>query len=143
MRRTRRRDTGPELRLRSELDHRGLSYLVDHPVDASRRRKADVVFPDAHVAIYVNGCFWHACSEHGTAPKANGAWWKRKLEANRSRDADTDARLSAAGWVVLRFWEHDDLVAAATEIEAAVERRTPREWNGTAQKARSVPPTGC
>ena len=131
MKTTKRRDTAPELQLRSELDRRGLSYLVDHAVDIGRRRKADVVFLDSRVAVYVNGCYWHSCSDHGTTPKANTSWWSAKFEATRLRDAETDARLTEAGWVVLRFWEHDDLVAAASEVEAAVERWAQQNGNGT------------
>ncbi len=138
MKRTQRRDTGPELKLRSELDRRGLSYLVDHPVDDGRRRRADVAFPDARVAVYVNGCFWHACPDHGTIPKANDAWWKDKLEANRSRDADTDARLEAAGWVVLRFWEHDDFAIAAARVEATVTSRSGKSGSQRESRGRKV-----
>jgi DNA mismatch endonuclease Vsr len=136
MKRTKRRDTSPELKLRSELDDRGLSYLVDQPIDGGRRRRADVVFPDSRVAVYVNGCFWHACPDHGTNPKANAEWWKDKLDANRARDTDTDMRLEEAGWVVLRFWEHDDLVAAAAEVQAAVARRAHENGNGKAPHLR-------
>lgn len=120
MKNTKRRDTKPELTLRAELDRRGYEYLVDHPIDGSRRR-VDVVFPEAKVAVFVNGCYWHGCSEHGTTPKSNREWWLAKIEANRVRDADTDQRLRAAGWTVLRYWEHDDLEAAAAEIVRFVE----------------------
>lgn len=119
MRTTRRRDTKPELLLRSELDRRGLRYVVDHPVDGTRRR-ADIVFKGARVAVYVDGCYWHGCPSHGTMPKSNGQWWKEKLDTNRSRDADTDARLTEAGWTVLRFWEHDDPVESAAKVVAVV-----------------------
>lgn len=116
---TRRRDTKPELLLRAELDRRGLRYAVDHAVDGNRRR-ADIVFKGARVAVYVDGCFWHGCPSHGTTPKSNGEAWMEKLAANRARDADTDARLKQAGWTVMRFWEHEDLVEAATIVCAAV-----------------------
>jgi DNA (cytosine-5)-methyltransferase 1 len=118
---TKRRDTKPEMLLRSELHRRGLRYVVDRPVDGTRRR-ADIVFRGPRVAVYVDGCYWHGCPLHGTTPKRNRSWWTEKLEANRSRDAHTDARLRNAGWVVLRFWEHDDPVAAASLVVAAVRR---------------------
>lgn len=120
---TRRRDTKPELALRAELDRRNLTYLVDHSVDGSRRR-ADMVFPASHVAVYVDGCYWHGCPEHGTMPKANREWWRQKLSANQLRDADTDAKLAEAGWRVLRFWEHEDAAESAAVIQKVVRSRS-------------------
>jgi DNA (cytosine-5)-methyltransferase 1 len=119
MRTTKRRDTKPELLLRSELDSQGLRYAVDHAVDGTRRR-ADIVFKGARVAVYIDGCYWHGCPSHGSLPKSNGEAWKEKFDANRSRDADTDARLAAAGWTVMRFWEHDDPVESAAKVVAVV-----------------------
>lgn len=112
---TKRRDTKPELALRSSLHGMGLRFSVDRPVRGSRRR-SDVVFPTERVAVYVDGCFWHGCPQHGTVPKQNRQWWLDKLAANRQRDVDTDAALRADGWTVLRFWEHDDPLAAAAKV---------------------------
>jgi DNA mismatch endonuclease Vsr len=125
MRTTKRRDTKPELLLRSELDRLGLRYVVDHPVDGTRRR-ADIVFKGARVAVYVDGCYWHGCPSHGTMPKSNGQWWKDKLDSNRSRDADTDARLTEGGWTVMRFWEHEDAAESAVAIQKVVRSRSRR-----------------
>jgi DNA (cytosine-5)-methyltransferase 1 len=119
MKTTKRRDTKPELLLRSELDRQGLRYAVDHAVDGTRRR-ADIVFKGARVAVYVDGCYWHGCPSHGTMPKSNGQAWKEKFDANRSRDADTDLRLAEAGWTVMRFWEHEDPVESAAKVVAVV-----------------------
>ena len=116
----RRRDTGPELALRRALHARGLRYRVDHPLPFDRRRRADVVFPRARVAVFVDGCFWHGCPEHGTMPKANRAFWRDKIARNRARDADTDRRLADLGWTVLRFWEHEDVERAADAVEATM-----------------------
>jgi len=109
---TKRRDTKPEVELRRALFRMGLRFRVDVPVNGSRRR-TDIVFAADRVAVYVNGCFWHSCPEHGTVPKQNRDWWVDKLATNKARDDDTDARLEAAGWTVFRFWEHDDPEAAA------------------------------
>ena len=84
------------------------------------RRRADLVFTRAKVAVYVDGCFWHGCPLHGTWPKANAEWWRAKLERNIKRDRDTDRQLEAAGWRVARVWEHEDMVAAAVRIAEAV-----------------------
>lgn len=70
--------------------------------------------------MFVDGCFWHGCPEHGTRPAANRRRWQAKATANRDRDADTTALLVAQGWTVLRFWEHEDMAQAATRITAAV-----------------------
>ena len=129
MRTTKRRDTKPELLLRSELDSQGLRYAVDHAVDGTRRR-ADIVFKGARVAVYVDGCYWHGFPSHGSLPKSNGEAWKEKFDANRSRDADTDSRLAAAGWTVMRFWEHDDPVESAAKVVAVVRGHQP----GAAQR---------
>lgn len=82
-----------------------------------------MVFPRAKVAVFVDGCFWHGCPQHGTLPKANGEWWRQKLEQNRRRDRDTDKRLKQAGWVVVRFWEHDEPQKAARAVEGIVRSR--------------------
>lgn len=119
MRTTKRRDTKPERVLRSELHRRGLRFLVDRTVDGTRRR-ADIVFRGPRIAVYVDGCYWHNCPTHGTTPKSNRKWWEEKFEVNRLRDADNDARLTQAGWRVLRFWEHDDPAAAAEKVAALV-----------------------
>ena len=129
MRATPRRDTAPELALRSELHRRGMRFRVDHPpLPDLRRRRADVVFTRVRLAVFVDGCFWHRCPLHGTQPAANADWWRQKLDATVSRDRDTDIRLGAAGWLVVRVWEHESPEAAADRIEAVLcERRQPSE----------------
>lgn len=121
MKAQRRRDTAPELALRRELWSRGLRYRVDHKVVGTRRR-VDVVFTRARVAVFIDGCFWHRCPIHSTLPKANAAWWLAKLDANVERDRRTDRDLEMAGWVVVRVWEHEDPVVAADRIESVVRR---------------------
>jgi DNA mismatch endonuclease (patch repair protein) len=85
------------------------------------RRQADIVFTRAKVAVFMDGCFWHRCPQHGTDPKANSAWWKAKLDRNSERDRETDQVLVAAGWTVIRVWEHEDPVEAAVRVKAAVQ----------------------
>jgi DNA mismatch endonuclease (patch repair protein) len=120
MQRQAQRDTAAEMAVRREVWRRGLRYRVDVPPIRGLRRRADLVFTKAHVAVYVDGCFWHRCPIHATSPKANSEWWREKLDANVRRDRDTDRRLAEAGWSVVRVWEHEDPAAAADRIEAAV-----------------------
>ena len=115
MQATRRRDTPGEIALRKALRALGLRYRIDVTL-AGTRRRADVAFVRARVAVFVDGCFWHGCPRHGTWPKANAAWWRSKIEGNRLRDRNTDATLRLAGWTVLRFWEHTDATVAARRV---------------------------
>lgn len=114
------RDTTPERQLRAILHARGRRYFVHRRPVPSLRREADLVFPGARVAVFVDGCFWHSCPDHGTAPIRNDSFWADKLIGNRNRDADTDLRLAEAGWLSIRVWEHEDPSAAADRIEAVL-----------------------
>ena len=116
MRRVRTRDTEPEVALRRILHARGQRYRVDVRPEPWLRRRADVVFRREKLAVFVDGCFWHRCPEHGTDPTANGGWWREKLDANVSRDRDTDRRLAEAGWTVVRIWEHEMPAVAADRV---------------------------
>ncbi|SFF91126.1 T/G mismatch-specific endonuclease [Curtobacterium sp. YR515] len=117
-----RRDTAPELALRRELHRRGRRFFVDRQVSRQCRVRPDLVFPRARVAVFVDGCFWHYCEKHAHLPKANAELWRRKLLANRQRDARNGAILMSEGWKVLRFWEHEDPPTAATTVESELDR---------------------
>ncbi|WP_445189933.1 very short patch repair endonuclease [Pseudonocardia sp. Cha107L01] len=122
----RTRDTRPELELRRFLHALGMRYRVDRAPLPGMRRRADLVFGPARVAVYVDGCFWHGCAHHGNRPARNSEYWEAKLDGNRRRDADTDAKLTAAGWLSLRVWEHEPVEDAAARIAASVRRRLPQ-----------------
>ena len=127
MRRQHTHDTAAELRLRRALRDLGLGYRVNHAPLPGIRRTADVVFVGVRVAVYVDGCFWHGCPEHFVRPRANAAYWVPKIEANRARDAETDAILVGAGWVAVHIWEHEDPVDAAQRVVRIIgQRRRPR-----------------
>lgn len=118
------RDTDPEMALRRELHGRGFRYLVDASPLPGLRHRADLVFRGPQVAVFVDGCFWHRCPEHGTTPKSNRQWWEDKLQRNVERDRDTDERLSEAGWIPVRVWEHEDPIEAADRIQELLEARS-------------------
>ncbi|MEV6712008.1 very short patch repair endonuclease [Lentzea sp. NPDC051208] len=124
MRGNRGRDTRPERALRSAVHALGLRYRVGVRPIKGVRRSADLVFTRVRLAVFLDGCFWHGCPDHYRPAKgATADFWREKIEGNRQRDRDTDQRLRAAGWEVVRIWEHEDLTAAATEVAAAVTRR--------------------
>jgi len=69
--------------------------------------KPDFVFEDTKLAVFVDGCFWHGCSKHGTIPSNNRNFWKGKLTQNKVRDRTTNRSLRLRGWRVLRIWQHE------------------------------------
>ncbi|WP_166969172.1 very short patch repair endonuclease [Brevibacterium atlanticum] len=124
MQANRRRDTKPELALRSTLHSRGLRFRVDAVPFKGVRTRADVVFSRAKIAVFVDGCFWHGCPEHFIMPKTNTNYWSSKISSNRDRDERVDGVLGDEGWLVIRVWEHEDPASAATRIERAWRSRT-------------------
>ncbi|MFF0118222.1 very short patch repair endonuclease [Micromonospora arida] len=125
MRANKSRDTNPERRLRSLLHKRGLRYRVGARPLRDLRRTADIVFPAARVAVFVDGCYWHGCPDHYRPARINDRFWREKIEGNRARDWETNRLLADAGWSVIRVWEHEDPEAAAEQVEGAVRGTTP------------------
>ncbi|MGW7254942.1 very short patch repair endonuclease [Streptomyces sp. NPDC054834] len=117
------KNTNAELAVRRLLHAAGLRYRVEYPVPGMTRRRIDVAFTRAKVAVLIDGCFWHGCPQHATQPRANAEWWRTKLDRNMARDRETTAHLTAHGWTVLRFWEHEAPEEVAVRVRAAVERR--------------------
>lgn len=113
-------DTAPELAVRQRLHRAGLRYRVAYRPEPALRRTADIVFTRQRIAVFIDGCFWHACPEHGTVARTNASYWSEKLKRNVARDADTTEKLRAAGWTVLRFWEHNDPDEVAAAVTSAV-----------------------
>ena len=113
MRSNKGRDTSPELALRRRVHRLGLRYRVNERPIASLRRTADLVFPRWKLVVFVDGCFWHSCPDHGSLPAARQEWWAAKLERTVERDRETNEALRDAGWTVLRIWEHEDADEAA------------------------------
>ena len=117
----RRTDTKPELLIRSALHRQGLRFRKDLLIRVDRARmKPDVVFTKQKVAVFIDGCFWHVCPEHGTSPKSNASYWGPKLDANIARDRRNDTALADAGWTVVRIWEHEPVDEAVARVVAAL-----------------------
>jgi DNA mismatch endonuclease (patch repair protein) len=143
MRANRRTDTKPELALRHALHRLGYRYRKDYrlDLDGGRRVRPDVAFTARKIAVFVDGCFWHACPEHGSKPRANEWYWGPKLVRNVERDRINDAALILAGWTVVRLWEHvplDEAISTVVTALAASTASTPAATSGPA--ATSDPP---
>jgi DNA mismatch endonuclease (patch repair protein) len=128
MKGNRRSDTKPEQLLRSHLHRDGLRFRKDRLVRAGNIKvKPDVVFTRDRVAVFVDGCFWHGCPDHGRQPRVNADYWGPKLARNAERDARVDAALGEDGWAVVRVWEHTDPAEAARVVQAAIRCRRPTD----------------
>lgn len=125
MKANRRVDTGPEQAVRSILHRRGYRFRKDHPVVVPGRLRVrpDIVFPRERLAVFIDGCFWHACPEHrAKRPVANAAYWHAKFERNVARDRKVERELRAAGWRVVRIWEHVPPDQAAEQVASEATR---------------------
>ena len=117
MRANKRSDTKPEKLVRSHLHGLGLRFRKDYLIRSGDKCvKADIAFTRQRVAVFVDGCFWHACPLHGTKPKSNSAYWSKKLQRNVERDQRTNRWLKAADWQVVRIWEHEPLEVAVRAV---------------------------
>ncbi|MGW0677414.1 very short patch repair endonuclease [Streptomyces sp. NPDC002767] len=133
----RSRDTTPERLVRRLVHAQGLRYRVAARPLPDLRRTADMVFRPTKVAVFIDGCYWHGCPEHYVSPKTNPGYWSDKVARNVARDRDTDERLRAAGWLVLRFWEHAPAEESSEAIRQAVISRRP-----ASPASKAGPPTG-
>lgn len=119
----RSRDTAPELAVRSAVHRLGLRYRVaDRPL-SGQRLTADLVFRASRVAVFVDGCYWHGCPDHYKVPVTNTSYWAPKIKRNIERDGRVTGILEDAGWLVLRFWEHEDPDSCAAVVAEAVRAR--------------------
>lgn len=123
MKAVRRSGTKAEVLLQHALGNLGLDFQVDVRPISSFNRRADILFPDRKVAVFVDGCFWHGCPIHGTQPKANAEFWKNKIETNKRRDLETNRTLEDAGWLVIRVWEHENMEDVARRIRNEITKR--------------------
>lgn len=121
MRGNRSKDTKPEVETRRILHRRGLRFRKSFAVKLQQDRSTvDIAFPRWHLAVLIDGCFWHNCPEHGHIPKTNVDYWRAKLKGNVERDREIDQQLSESGWEVMRFWSHVDPAQIADAIASRV-----------------------
>ena len=118
--------TGPEMAVRRLLYRKGVRYRIQYPVPGAPRRTIDIAFPGRKIAVFIDGCFWHGCSEHRNIPAHNRDWWQKKIDENRSRDRDTDEKLRKAGWEIFRFWEHDAVDKIVERLMSSISMATKR-----------------
>jgi DNA mismatch endonuclease (patch repair protein) len=130
MQKMRTSSTKPETLVRQELHRRGLRFRVNY---RSLPGRPDIAFTLARIAIFVDGCFWHACPEHFVMPKNNRDWWRDKLERNVARDRRKDQELTELGWAVLHVWEHEDPVEVSNLIEELWRSRRSPQHAGSGQ----------
>ena len=82
------------------------SLRTPHSVFRTFAVRPDFVFLKSRTAVFVDGCFWHGCPRHGTQPRGNRLFWKKKFSRNIARDRLVNRALRSANWRVLRIWEH-------------------------------------
>ncbi len=124
MKSNKRKDTGPELKLRRALRDAGYpGYRLQWKVPG----RPDICYPGRKVAIFVNGCFWHRCPHCNLSiPKHNRDYWEHKFDANVKRDMRTHSELEAMGWTVIVVWECEinrDLSTIVDGIIAILDER--------------------
>lgn len=130
-----RGDTRFEKAIRAAVYHRGLRFRKNHLIETPTMRvRADMVFERPRIAVFLDGCYWHACSAHLRRPRANSAYWMSKLNGNVLRDREANRALASDGWRVLRFWEHDDpptiVESICTVVASHASLATPERDNG-------------
>ena len=117
MQANRSRNTRPELELRSLLFRRGLRFRVNRRIElGSVKVRPDMVFVRSRLCVFVDGCWWHRCPDHGETPKAHLEYWSAKFQRNVERDRAVNAALAANGWKVVRVWEHVPVLEAASVV---------------------------
>jgi DNA mismatch endonuclease (patch repair protein) len=124
MAKVRTRDTEPEIAVRRLLYANGLRYRVNYKPTSPKlgRSTIDIAFLGKRLAIFIDGCFWHNCPEHGEIPKANNKWWRNKFAENVARDERVTKTLKEGGWRVQRFWAHENPANVCQLIQDEIEK---------------------
>ena len=125
LRKRKKAGTGPEILLRHQLHRLGLRYRVNHFL--ARRCRPDILFPRGKLAVFVDGCFWHRCPDHGRGKFSgpNAPLWEAKMRRNQLNDAYSTRIACELGYSPLRIWECEisrDLEAAVSRVLDALEK---------------------
>lgn len=123
MSKVRSKNTQIELNIRRNLWKDNYRYRIHYG-----KFKIDIAFPKQKVAVFLDSCFWHFCPIHGSIPQTRFSFWKTKLEGNRDRDLAVTNALTADGWVVLRFWEHE-IQSNKDDVVRKIEEKASKEIN--------------
>jgi len=121
MSKIRSRHTRPELLLRKALRGAGLQYRLHYG-----KRRIDIAFPKEHVAVFVDGCFWHKCPKCYKEPKSNKKYWLPKIKRNVQKAGIINRELEKNGWLVIRVWEHSinkNVAEVASRIRKKMQKR--------------------
>lgn len=117
MRSNKSNDTKPEVETRRLLHRRGLRFRKSYAIKLEKTGSVvDIAFPRLRLAVYIDGCYWHLCPEHGHIPNRNAGYWSSKLKGNVERDREIDKLLTESGWEVMRFWSHVSPEQIAAEV---------------------------
>ena len=133
-----RTSTGPEVEIRRALHRRGLRFRL-HRRDLPGT--PDIILSGVKVAVFIDGCFWHACPDHGSLPKSNRDWWEAKLTENRRRDQRKDAELEELGWLPVHCWEHEPTEEAAERVALICSSRRVEHHSSISLRPRRHPET--
>lgn len=114
MSRIKGKDTGLEVRVRTELHRRGLRFRK-HVKELPG--KPDIVFSKAHVAVFVDGDFWHGYRFPLWENKVSD-FWKKKISKSRERDDRNRRKLRDMEWTVIRLWQHE----VQNDFETCIDR---------------------
>lgn len=102
MSKIRGKNTTPELLVRRELWKRGFRYRIH---DRSLPGTPDISNKSRKLAVFIDGCFWHACPLHYRKSKSNTLFWDAKIRRNKERRNEVRKELSEMGFIVLEFYE--------------------------------------
>src|SRR5438309_11494780 len=65
----------------------------------------DFFFPQRRLAVFIDGCFWHACpSGNRPLPTNNYSYWVAKIKRNVKRADDVNRALRSIGCRVRLIW---------------------------------------
>ncbi|RMG34064.1 MAG: very short patch repair endonuclease [Methanobacteriota archaeon] len=108
MSKIRGKNTKPELQVRKLLWNSGYRYRIHYPIQGMTKViRPDIAFPNKKIAIFIDGCFWHACPKCYREPKSNVDFWKKKISRNKERDREDTENLEQLEWTIIRIWEHE------------------------------------